>query len=108
MDAWNRGDIEDFMEGYLNSEELHFVGASSVTYGWGDTLKRYLQAYPDRQTMGTLSFDLKEITERTAEVYTVIGRYNLERDAMEDASGNFLLVIQNVDSHWRIVADSTH
>ncbi len=106
--AWNKGDIEAFMEGYVKSEELHFVGASGVTHGWEATLQRYLKGYPDRQTMGVLSFDLQEITKRTDEVYTVIGRYNLKREEMDDASGIFLLVVQKVDSEWRIVADSTH
>ena len=107
-EAWNNGDIEAFMEGYTKTDDLHFLGSSGLTKGWDATLARYQKGYPDRQTMGQLTFDLKEITLRTDEVCTVIGRYHLERSEMDDASGNFLIVLQKIDGNWKIVADSTH
>ena len=58
--AWNRGDIDTFMTGYWNSEQTEFVGASGIARGWQAVLDRYHQHYPDRKSMGTLSFsDLK-------------------------------------------------
>ena len=38
--AWNRGDIEGFMQGYWNSPELKFVSGDNVTKGWQPTLDR--------------------------------------------------------------------
>ena len=38
--AWNRGDIEGFMQGYWSSQKLVFV-SSRVTRGWQPTLDRY-------------------------------------------------------------------
>ena len=107
-EAWNNGDIEAFMEGYTKTDDLHFLGISGLTKGWDATLARYQKGYPNRQTMGQLTFDLKEITLRTDEVCTVIGRYHLERSEMDDASGNFLIVLQKIQGDWKIVADSTH
>lgn len=106
--AWNNGDIEAFMEGYAKTDDLHFLGSSGLTKGWDATLARYHKGYPDRQTMGQLTFDLKEITLRTDEVCTVIGRYHLARSEMDDASGNFLIVLQKIEGDWKIIADSTH
>src|SRR5713101_968750 len=39
--AWNRGDIEGFMDGYERSEKTVFVGGDNVTRGWQTVLDRY-------------------------------------------------------------------
>ena len=40
-EAWNRGDVEGFMEGYWKSDSLMFIGKSGITYGWQKTLDNY-------------------------------------------------------------------
>ena len=107
-DFWNKGDIEGFMQGYIPTEDLHFLGKNGLTSGWQATLDRYKKTYPDKQTMGQLTFDFKEITERTKKIYTVIGHYHLARTGMEDAEGYFLIVLQKIKGDWKIVADSSH
>lgn len=32
--AWNRGDIEAYMQGYWKSDSLTFVGKTGPVYGW--------------------------------------------------------------------------
>ncbi len=39
--AWNRGDIEGFMQGYWKSENLIFVSGDRVTRGWQQTTDNY-------------------------------------------------------------------
>ena len=107
-EAWNTGDIDGFMEGYLPTDDLHFLGSGGLTAGWHATLERYKQRYPDQQTMGQLSFDLREITRRTKDVYTIIGKFHLSRHELDDMEGFFLLVLQKIKGDWKIVADSTH
>ena len=34
QEAWNKGDIEGFMEGYARSNETVFVSGDEVTRGW--------------------------------------------------------------------------
>ncbi len=41
VDAWNEGNLEKFMETYLKSDELVFVGSRGPTYGWQATLENY-------------------------------------------------------------------
>ena len=55
---WNAGNIDAFMNGYLESDSLMFVGKNGVTYGYQNTYQGYLKRYPDRATMGTLKFDI--------------------------------------------------
>ena len=107
-DAWNAGDIEQFMKTYWPSDRLQFLSATGLTSGWNGTLDRYRKRYPDRKAMVQLQFTLKDITKRSKKVYTVIGRYDLERQGMDDLSGYFMLVFQKIKGDWFIVADSTH
>src|SRR5215467_5150943 len=61
-DAWNRGDIEAYMDGYDRSAETVFVSGNNVTHGWQPVLERYKKAYDSREKMGMLSFTVLEIT----------------------------------------------
>src|SRR5438034_2225319 len=39
--AWNRGDIEGYMDGYDRSSDTVFVSGDRVTRGWQTVLARY-------------------------------------------------------------------
>ena len=56
--AWNRGDIEGFMQGYWKNDSLLFIGKSGITTGWQRTLNNYKKSYPDTTAMGKLAFDI--------------------------------------------------
>ena len=61
QDAWNQGDIDSFMEGYLKSDELVFSGKSGPVYGWENTKNRYYSSYPNTKVMGKLNFTIKKM-----------------------------------------------
>ncbi|HVS12943.1 MAG TPA: SgcJ/EcaC family oxidoreductase [Thermoanaerobaculia bacterium] len=106
VDAWNRGDVEGFMAGYWRSSELRFVSGGEVTHGWEETLERYRRTYPDRATMGTLSFegiDVRTLGEGWAAAH---GRYVLEREG-DRPTGLFTLLLERRSEGWRIVHDHT-
>ena len=56
QEAWNAGDIEDFMVGYARTDSTRFVGGRGPTYGWQTVLDNYRRGYPDRASMGRLEF----------------------------------------------------
>lgn len=105
VDAWNRGDLEEFMRGYLPSEELVFIGSKGLTYGWKKTLANYQRSYPDRETMGTLTFTLLELKPLGDEHMLVIGKWHLARQTKDDAAGHFSLTWQKREGKWFIIAD---
>lgn len=105
VDAWNRGDLEEFMRGYLPSEELVFIGSKGLTYGWKKTLANYQRSYPDRETMGTLTFTLLELNPLGDEHMLVIGKWHLARQTKDDAAGHFSLTWQKREGKWFIIAD---
>lgn len=105
--AWNRGDIEAFMEGYWKSPELTFVSGTSVTKGWDETLARYRKRYQSEgREMGTLTFDDLDIQVFSNDAAVVRGAWKLK---MKDANpgGRFTLIFKRFKEGWRIVYDHT-
>jgi hypothetical protein len=106
QDAWNKGDIDSFMQGYLKSEELVFSGKSGPVYGWENTKKRYYSSYPNTKIMGKLNFTIKKIRSLSSNSAYLIGEYYLKRSG-EDSNGYFTLLWKKIDSNWLIVSDHT-
>src|SRR5437867_270708 len=59
--AWNRGDIEGYMDGYDRSANTEFVTGDRINRGWQAVLDRYKKAYDTREKMGVLTFSDLEI-----------------------------------------------
>jgi ketosteroid isomerase-like protein len=105
-DAWNRGDIAGFMEGYERSEDITFSSDRGMTRGWQAVLDRYRKTYPDRGAMGKLTFTNLEVTPLGDDAALVTGEWRLERE--RDAPGGvFSLVMKRLPQGWRIVHDHT-
>ena len=102
--AWNRGDLEAFMEGYWRSDSLRFIGSRGLTYGWQQTLDNYRKGYPDRAAMGTLTFTLLSVEPLSRKSAFVVGKWHLKRSA-GDLSGHFTLFWKKIKGEWVIVAD---
>jgi len=102
--AWNRGDIEGFMNGYWENDSLMFIGKSGVTYGWSNTLKNYKKNYPDTATMGKLAFTLIEIKKLSKEYYHVTGKWFLKR-SIGDIGGHYTLLFRKINGRWVIISD---
>lgn len=100
---WNKGKIEDYMQGYWKSDSLRFVGKNGIQYGWQKTLDNYKKSYPDTASMGQLSFDFL-YHEVTATTCFIIGKWYLKRDK-GDLSGHFSLYLKKINGNWVIVAD---
>ncbi len=104
--AWNRGDIDGFMNGYARSPSTVFVADDEVRRGWETVRERYRQKYSDRTKMGTLAFSDVEITPLSADAAVVLGRWRLTR-ANDEPHGRFTLTFRRLPEGWRIVHDHT-
>lgn len=110
VEAWNAGDIDTYMAGYWQSEDLRFASGGSVQHGWQTTLERYHRSYPDRAAMGQLTFadlDIRLLHETHALVF---GQWQLQRGGdYADIGGLFTLIFeyQREEQVWRIVHDHT-
>lgn len=105
VEAWNKGDLEKFMEGYWVSDSLRFIGKSGVTYGWQATLNNYQKSYPDKATMGVLRFEVLHIEALGKNTAFVIGKWHLQRPEKGDISGHFSLIWRKIKGKWLICTD---
>ncbi|HYY13828.1 MAG TPA: SgcJ/EcaC family oxidoreductase [Chthoniobacterales bacterium] len=104
--AWNRGDIEGFMNGYWRSEETVFVSGDEVMQGWQRVLERYRQKYPDHEKMGSLTFSELKIDMLSNDAAVVLGRWELKRNT-DNPHGRFTLIFRKMLEGWRIIHDHT-
>lgn len=102
--AWNNGDLVQFMEGYLPSDSLLFVGKSGPTYGFNNTLNNYKKGYPDTVAMGKLTFTLLSLSPIEKKHYRVLGKWALKR-SKGDVSGYFTLLFEKIKGKWFVIQD---
>jgi ketosteroid isomerase-like protein len=106
VEAWNRDDMNAFMQGYWKSDKTEFVGSNGILRGWQAVLDRYRKAYPDGRAMGTLTFSGLEITVLSPTAALVLGKWRLDREA-DHPGGVFTLVFRKFPEGWRIINDHT-
>jgi ketosteroid isomerase-like protein len=102
--AWNRGDIEGFMDGYWQSDSLMFIGKSGITYGWQPTLDNYKRGYPDTASMGKLAFTILQVKRQAKDCFFIVGKWHLTR-SIGDIGGHYTLLFKKIKGKWVIVAD---
>jgi len=103
-DAWNRGNIEGYMDGYDRSPNTEFVGGDNISRGWQTVLDRYKKNYNSREKMGMLTFSDLEITMLSKDAALVLGRWRLKR-ANDEPHGIFTLLFRKTKTGWKIVHD---
>jgi beta-aspartyl-peptidase (threonine type) len=104
--AWNRGDIDAFMNGYWRSPDTVFISGDSLTRGWQTVLDRYKKSYDSREKMGTLSFLEIEIVPLASDRAVAYGRWQLKRTS-DTPHGRFTLIFRRTREGWRITHDHT-
>jgi len=104
--AWNRGDIEGFMQGYWKSDSLVFVGKAGPDYGWQTTLDHYKKRYPGKAAMGQLKFTLLQVKVLDATNAFVLGKWHLKR-IKDELGGYYTLWFRKIKGEWKIVCDHT-
>lgn len=102
--AWNKGDFDGFMKGYIESDSLMYIGKSGVTYGYAATLNNYKKNYAGSDKMGQLRFDILHVKKLGRRHYLVVGKWFLKRNA-GDVGGHYTLTFEKIKGNWVIIAD---
>jgi ketosteroid isomerase-like protein len=105
-DAWNKGDIEGYMDGYERSDKITFISGDNLTRGWQTVHDRYQKNYNTREKMGTLTFSDIETTLLSKDTAKVTGRWHLKR-ANDEPHGRFTLIFRRTKQGWKIIHDHT-
>lgn len=104
--AWNRGDLEGFMNGYWKSPELTFFSGDTIYKGWEATLERYRRSYkaPGKE-MGKLSFSDQIVQRFGPDGAVVSARWHLVFSNGEKKEGLTTVVCKRFPSGWLIIHD---
>jgi ketosteroid isomerase-like protein len=103
-EAWNRGNLKGFMNGYWENDSLMYIGKGGVTYGFASTLLSYQRNYGDTARMGKLTFQILHVMRLSDDHYYVVGKWFLRRSA-GDVGGHYTLLWRKIRGQWVIVAD---
>ena len=106
QDAWNKGDIDGFMNGYARSASTVFISEDTIRRGWRTVRDRYKKKYSSRAKMGILTFSDLEITLLSSDSAVASGRWQLKR-SNNQPYGRFTLILRRLREGWRIVHDHT-
>jgi ketosteroid isomerase-like protein len=102
--AWNKGNIEEYMQGYWKSDSLVFVGKNGPQYGWNKTLQNYQKSYPNKEAMGELQFNFINIEILDDNNAFVLGQWILKR-VNDSPQGYFTLRLRKIHGEWKVVYD---
>ena len=105
-EAWNKGDIEAFMQAYEPTEALLFTSGGKVRQGYAETLAKYKASYGNPGAMGKLDFavlDLRLLSDTSA---VMLGSWELT-ETPKAGGGLFTLVWLHTSDGWKIVHDHT-
>ena len=108
QEAWNRHDLDGFMQGYWNSPQLTFFSGAKEHNGWQAALDRYRATYsgPGHE-MGKLEFSDLRVEMLGSEAAFVRGAWHLTMSDGKTPHGLFTLVFRKFPEGWRIVHDHT-
>jgi len=105
--AWNRADLETFMQGY--AETLTYTAGGRIVRGSEALKRRYQTTYGSApETMGKLAFEDIEVWPLGNDHALALGRWTVEfSNRKPGAQGIFSLVLQKSPTGWKIVHDHT-
>ncbi|MDI6766667.1 MAG: DUF4440 domain-containing protein [Bacteroidota bacterium] len=106
LQAWNRGDIEGYMEGYWKSDSLLFTSGGNVQRGWKATFEKYMKSYNSKTKMGKLNFSNLEVNLLLPESAWIFGHWELNREK-DNPKGLFTLILRKFSEGWKIIHDHT-
>jgi ketosteroid isomerase-like protein len=106
--AWNRHDLEGFMAGYWNSQDLTFFSGGKEQDGWQATIDRYLARYASPgHEMGKLDFSGLRVEVLGQESAFVRGSWKLTMSDGKTPHGLFTLIFRKFPDGWKIIHDHT-
>jgi ketosteroid isomerase-like protein len=106
--AWNAGNLRGFLETYKSSPDIVII-SNGIARGFETLYATYLKNYPDRASMGTLSFEDLEPHLLDDHFATATGKFRLERAKNKggNVTGIFSLVLEKTADGWKVILDHT-
>ena len=107
VNAWNKGDLDGYMNGYAKTEWLVFTSGGKIRRGWQETFDTYQKKYAQNPAaMGNLVFEILSIDPIGADGAVVLGNWILT-NSPSDGRGVFSVVLERRPDGWKVIHDHT-
>ena len=107
VNAWNKGDLDGYMNGYAKTEWLVFTSGGKIRRGWQETYDTYQKKYAQNPAaMGNLVFEILSIDPIGADGAVVLGNWILT-NSPSDGRGVFSVVLERRPDGWKVIHDHT-
>lgn len=104
--AWNRGDLDAFLNEYLKSAQVTYVSNGSVKRGFSAIREHYLGRYGNsRASMGQLRLSDLEVSDVGDKHVLCIGKFTVIHHAHVPIYGRFSLLFVKTKDGWKIMYD---
>ncbi|WP_435018329.1 YybH family protein [Tundrisphaera sp. TA3] len=108
VEAWNRGDLDGFLDGYWHDPGVVFQSGGDRNDGFEAMKARYVRRYKaDGKAMGRVAFTGVEVLPLAADSAFVRGSWKLDLPDGGKPGGLFTLVFRRFPDGWKIVHDHT-
>lgn len=107
QNAWNRGDLEAFLDSYWRSDSTRYVSGKTITMGFDAIADIFRARYTggDSGSMGQMKLEVTPDLIREDEAL-VFGKYQaLNNDGQIMGHGVFTVHLRQIDGTWKIVSD---
>ena len=105
---WNRGDLVAFTGAYKKGPDIVFLGPD-LQQGYDNILQNFQHIFPNRASMGQLSFSGVDVQPIDAQYATATAQIHLHRAAQNggDADGYFMVLFVKLPEGWKIIRDAS-
>lgn len=103
--AWNQGDLDGFMNDYLQSDNTTYIGGPGFVKGYDSIYARYEPWFAPGAQRDSLRFEEIRVRRLAAVEAIATARYVLHRGDTVTASGPFTLVLRHTSRGWKIIHD---
>jgi uncharacterized protein (TIGR02246 family) len=106
VDAWNRHDLDAYLDGFLRSDDILLVVEGETIRGWDLLSKAFHSGYPNPREMGTVTVDRMQVQMLAPDLGSVLVWYSVVFPKKKQF-GTDTIIVKKVPEGWREMISHT-